>query len=152
MSAYPFSAVPGIAMTESPISSNPPTNEISVGYSKVSSQYSLPSSTRSAKESSPYFFNNTWDRLPPPCQNRVRIAHLVAEPERVALLTCMPVASSSKPTARTMVRVGLKSFSSKVSTDELLGIDLISAVGEDRIPHTVFQSIHSCHRCFLFPR
>src|SRR6266702_1628780 len=69
MSAYPFSAVPGIAMTESPISSNPPTNEISVGYSKVSSQYSLPSSTRSAKESSPYFFNNTWDRLPPPCQN-----------------------------------------------------------------------------------
>src|SRR6266702_4885756 len=64
----------------------------------------------------------------------------------------MPVASSSKPNARTMVRVGLKSFSSKVSTDELLGINLISAVGEGPTPHTICQSIHSCHRCFLFPR
>ena len=50
----------------------------------------------------------------------------------MVLLACTPLASSSKPNARTMVREGLKFFSSKVSTDELLGINLLSTVREEQ--------------------
>jgi len=75
-------------------------------------------------------FNNTCDRLRAPCQNTIRFVPHVVEPERI--LACNPLASSSNPNARTMARVGLKPFSSNVSTDDLFDINTVSAVGEDR--------------------
>ena len=81
------------------------------------SQYLLPSSTSSANESLPYISSIVSESCWAPYGQRSRAQ--IPSCVEVKSLTCKPLASSSKPKARTIVRAGLNSFSSKVSMDAL---------------------------------
>ena len=113
----PFSAMPGTAMVEPPISPYAPERTIKILKSSLSTQHSPPSSTSRANASSPYNFSIAAERCWAPWRQQSQ-AYTPAY-RRLVLMTCLPPASSSKPKARTTVRAALNPFSSKLSIDAL---------------------------------
>src|SRR6266404_39689 len=135
MSIYPFLAMPGMAMTEPPISANPPTGKVSVSYR----QPSFPILTTLVHEKRERVLAVLFQQFFGHSQHPVRLESgpQAFVMEKISLLASIPVASSSKPNARTMVRVGLKFFSSIVSIDELLRINLkVRQRGQNHIQYS----------------